>query len=164
MEVILKEDVANLGSRGEVVKVADGYGRNYLLPRKLAMQATAANKAVIEQMKHAAARRSATEKTQAEELVTKLEPVVLSFTRKSGEAGHLFGSVTSADIAAALAAEGFEVDRRKIQLPEPIKSLGDTSVAIKLHREVTAHVKVTVLAEASDEVAAEPVAETAAAE
>ena len=164
MEVILKEDVANLGSRGEVVKVADGYGRNFLLPRKLAMQATAANKAVIEQMKHAAARRSATEKTQAEELVTKLEPVVLSFTRKSGEAGHLFGSVTSADIATALAAEGFEVDRRKIQLPEPIKSLGDTSVAIKLHREVTAHVKVTVLAEASDEVVAEPVAEAAAAE
>jgi len=164
MEVILKEDVANLGSRGEVVKVADGYGRNYLLPRKLAMQATAANKAVIEQMKHAAARRSATEKTQAEELVTKLAPVVLSFTRKSGEAGHLFGSVTSADIATALAAEGFEVDRRKIQLPEPIKSLGDTSVAIKLHREVTAHVKVTVLAEAGEEVAAEPVAETAAAE
>jgi len=164
MEVILKEDVANLGSRGEVVKVADGYGRNFLLPRKLAMQATAANKAVIEQMKHAAARRSATEKTQAEELVTKLEPVVLSFTRKSGEAGHLFGSVTSADIATALAAEGFEVDRRKIQLPEPIKSLGDTSVAIKLHREVTAHVKVTVLAEASDEVVSEPVAEAAAAE
>jgi len=165
MEVILKEDVANLGSRGDVVKVAEGYGRNFLLPRKLAMQATAANKAVIEQMKHAAARRSATEKTQAEELVIKLEPVVLSFTRKSGEAGHLFGSVTSADIATALAAEGFEVDRRKVQLPEPIKSLGDTSVAIKLHREVTAHVKVTVLAEAGDEVAAaEPVAETAAAE
>jgi large subunit ribosomal protein L9 len=163
MEVILKEDVANLGSRGEVVKVADGYGRNYLLPRKLAMQATAANKAVIEQMKHAAARRSATEKTQAEELVTKLEPVVLSFTRKSGEAGHLFGSVTSADIASELEKQGFEVDRRKIQLPEPIKSLGDTSVAIRLHREVTAHVKVTVLAEAS-EVVAEPVAEAAAAE
>jgi len=114
-------------------------------------------------MKHAAARRSATEKTQAEELVTKLEPVVLSFTRKSGEAGHLFGSVTSADIASELEKQGFEVDRRKIQLPEPIKSLGDTSVAIRLHREVTAHVKVTVLAEAS-EVVAEPVAEAAAAE
>ncbi len=167
MEVILKEDVANLGHRGEVVKVADGYGRNFLLPRKLAMQATQANKAIIEQMKSAAARRSATEKAQAEELVTKLEPVVLSFTRKSGEAGHLFGSVTSADIAAELAANGFEVDRRKIVLNEPLKSVGDFTVAIKLHREVTAQVKVKVLAEATEETAGEtaaeaPVAETAA--
>ena len=105
MEVILKEDVADLGFRGEVVKVADGYARNYLLPRKLAMQATAANKAVIEQMKSAAARRSASEKAQAEDLLTQLEPLVLSFTRKSGEGGHLFGSVTSSDIAAELAAQ-----------------------------------------------------------
>src|SRR3974390_3009817 len=123
MEVILKEDVANLGHRGDVVKVADGYGRNFLLPRKLALQATLANKAVIEQMKAAAARRSATEKAQAEELVTKLEPLVLTFTRKSGENGQLFGSVTSADIAGALEAKGFEVDRRKIQLSDPIKNL-----------------------------------------
>ena len=169
MEVILKEDVVNLGQRGDVVKVADGYGRNFLLPRKLALQATQANKAVIEQMKSAAARRSASEKALAEELVTKLAPLVLSFTRKSGEAGHLFGSVTSADIAAELANQGFEVDRRKIQLSEPLKSLGESSVAIRLHREVTAHIKVKVLAEASDEVAAEapatePVAEEAAAE
>ena len=92
MEVILKEDVANLGHRGDVVKVADGYGRNFLLPRKLALQATLANKAVIEQMKEAAARRSATEKVQAQELVAKLEPLTLSFTRKSGENGQLFGS------------------------------------------------------------------------
>jgi large subunit ribosomal protein L9 len=151
------------------VKVADGYGRNFLLPRKLALQATLANKAVIEQMKSAAARRSATEKTQAEELVTKLEPLVLSFTRKSGENGQLFGSVTSVDIAAALEAKGFEVDRRKIQLPEPLKSLGDFTVAIKLHREVTAHVKVKVIADAADVVSAdapadEPVAEAAVAE
>ena len=164
MEVILKEDVLHLGHRGEVVKVADGYGRNYLLPRKLAMQATAENKAVIEQMKTSAARRSATEKTQAEELVTKLEPVALSFTRKSGEAGHLFGSVTSADIAAGLTTAGFEVDRRKIVLDEPLKSIGDFTVAIKLHREVTAHVKVKVVAEAMDEVSAEAVAESAAEE
>src|ERR1035441_6380015 len=100
MEVILKEDVANLGHRGDVVKVADGYGRNFLLPRKLALQATLANKAVIEKMKSAAPRRSATEKVQAEELVTKLEPLVLTFTRKSGENGQLFGSVTSSDIAS----------------------------------------------------------------
>jgi large subunit ribosomal protein L9 len=160
MEVILKEDVASLGHRGEVVKVADGYARNFLLPRKLAMQATEANKAVIEQMKTAAARRSATEKTLAEALLAKLEPVALSFTRKTAEHGHLFGSVTSADIAAALETKGFEVDRRKIQLADPIKAIGDFTVSIKLHREVTAHLKVTVLAEATEEVAeAAPVAE-----
>jgi large subunit ribosomal protein L9 len=158
MEVILKEDVDNLGLRGEVVKVADGYGRNYLLPRKLAMQATAANKAVIEQMKAAAARRSATEKAKAQELVAKLAPVVVSFTRKSGENGHLFGSVTSADIAAGLGEQGFEVDRRKIQLSEPLKTVGDFSVPIKLHREVTAQIKVKVLAENAEEAPAEEAA------
>jgi large subunit ribosomal protein L9 len=169
MEVILKEDVANLGHRGDVVKVADGYGRNFLLPRKLALQATLANKVVIEQMKSAAARRFATEKAQAEELAIKLTPIVLSFTRKSGEAGQLFGSVTSADIAAEIETKGVEIDRRKIQLAEPIKTVGDYDVAIKLHREVTAHVKVKVVAEATEEVAAEtpaaePVAEVPAAE
>ncbi len=163
MEVILKEDVANLGHRGDVVKVADGYGRNFLLPRKLALQATLANKAVIEQMKEAAARRSATEKVQAQELVAKLEPVVLSFTRKSGENGQLFGSVTSSDIASELAAKGLEVDRRKIQLNEPIKSLGDFTVSVKLHREVTAHLHVTVATDATQEVP-EPVAATAVAD
>ena len=174
MEVILKEDVADLGFRGEVVKVADGYARNFLLPRKLAMQATVANKAVIAQMKAAAARRSASEKAQAEDLVTKIEPLVLSFTRKAGDAGHLFGSVTSADIAAELAAQGHEVDRRKIQLGDPIKSIGDFKVAIRLHREVTARVNVKVQAEEAEEekkVVAEappavesPAEETAAAE
>ena len=165
MEVILKEDVINLGHRGDVVKVADGYGRNFLLPRKLALQATEENKAVIEQMKNASARRSASEKVQAEGLVAKLEPLVLSFTRKSGESGQLFGSVTSADIAADLAAKGFEVDRRKIVLNEPLKTVGDFNIAIKLHREVTAHIKVNVLAEAGSEPAAtEPAAEPAAEE
>jgi len=165
MEVILKEDVANLGHRGDVVKVADGYGRNFLLPRKLALQATPANKAVIETMKTSAARRSASEKVQAEELAIKLTPLVLGFTRKSGETGQLFGSVTSADIAAELATKGFEVDRRKIALNEPLKTVGEHSVAIKLHREVTAHVKVKVVAEAgADADAAEPVAEAVAAE
>jgi len=169
MEVILKEDVADLGFRGELVRVADGYARNYLLPRKLAMQATDENKAVIEQMKAAAARRSASEKAQAEQLATQLEPLVLSFTRKAGEAGHLFGSVTSADIAAELAAQGHEVDRRKIQLGDPIKSTGEFKVAIRLHREVTARVTVKVQAEASEEekeaapAAAEPAAEQAPA-
>ncbi len=161
MEVILKEDVANLGFRGEVVKVAAGYARNFLLPRKLAMQATAANKAVIEQMKAAAARRSATEKSQAEDVLAKIELLVLSFTRKSGEAGHLFGSVTSSDIAAELAAQGHEIDRRKIQLGDAIKSVGEFKVPIRLHREVTARVTVRVLAEAEEEAKAE---ESAAAE
>ena len=151
MEVILKEDVANLGHRGDVVKVAEGYGRNFLLPRKLALQATVSNKAVIEQMKASAVRRSASEKALAETLAAQLEPLTLAFTRKSGEHGHLFGSVTSADIAHELKIKGFEVDRRKIQLVEPIKAVGETSVAIKLHREVTAHVKVTVAAEATVE-------------
>jgi large subunit ribosomal protein L9 len=165
MEVILKEDVVNLGHRGDVVKVADGYGRNFLLPRKLALQATLANKAVIETMKTAAARRSASEKVQAEELLAKLEPVALSFTRKSGDGGHLFGSVTSADIAGELASKGFEVDRRKIVLNEPLKTLGDHTVTIKLHREVTAHIKVKVVAEAGSETpAAEPAPEPVAAE
>jgi large subunit ribosomal protein L9 len=168
MEVILKDDVLHLGNRGDLVKVADGYARNYLLPRKLALQATLANKAVVEQMKSAAARRSATEKALAEELVLKLEPVLLDFTRKSGEAGHLFGSVTSADIATALEAKGFEIDRRKIQLDEPLKAVGEFTVAIKLYREVTAHIKVNVLSDAEPAAApvadavAEPVAEPAA--
>jgi large subunit ribosomal protein L9 len=161
MEVILKEDVANLGHRGDVVKVADGYGRNFLLPRKLALQATANNKAVIEQMKAAAIRRSATEKAQAEALAAQLAPLTLSFTRKSGENGHLFGSVTSADIAHELELKGFDVDRRKIQLVEPIKAVGETAVAIKLYREVTAHVTVSVVAEGAAE--AEAPAEAVAA-
>ena len=163
MEIILKQDVENLGLRGEVVTVADGYARNFLLPKKLAMQATSANKAVIDQMKASAVRRSAAEKTIAEELMAKLEPVSLSFTRKSGEEGHLFGSVTSADIATELAAKGFEIDRRKIALVDPIKSVGEVTVGIKLHREVTAHIKVQVLAEATEDAAAEGTAAVEAA-
>jgi large subunit ribosomal protein L9 len=162
MEVILKEDVANLGHRGDVVKVADGYGRNFLLPRKLALQATQVNKDVVEQMKTSAARRAASEKAIAEELAIKLTPVVLSFTRKSGENGHLFGSVTSADIAAALETKGFEVDRRKIQVEEPLKSVGEFAVAIKLYREVTAHISVKVVAEAVEEAPAAEAVEPAA--
>jgi large subunit ribosomal protein L9 len=147
MEVILKEDVNNLGHRGDVVKVAEGYGRNFLLPKKLAMQANAANKAVIEQMKNSAVRKSAQEKTQAEALVAQLDAVALEFTRKTGENDHLFGSVTSSDIAQQLDAKGFAIDRRKIHLDEPLKSLGDFLVPIRLHREVTAHVKVVIAAE-----------------
>jgi large subunit ribosomal protein L9 len=144
MEVILKEDVPKLGHRGDLVKVAEGYGRNFLLPRKLAIEATAANKAVIEQMKQAAVRRSAVEKADSEALSKQLETVTLSFQRKAGEKDHLFGSVTSSDIAEALAHKGFDIDRRKIQLSDPLKSLGEFDVPIRLHREVTSRVKVVI--------------------
>ncbi len=151
MEVILKEDVDHLGQRGDVVKVADGFGRNYLLPRKLAMQATAANKAVIDQIKQSALRRSAREKGEAEQLVAQYDALQLEFTRKVGENEQLFGSVTSSDIAQQLEAKGLTTDRRKITLAEPLRQLGEFLVPVKLHREVTAHVKVTIK---SDEEAA----------
>jgi large subunit ribosomal protein L9 len=150
MEVILKEDVNNLGHRGDVVKVADGYGRNFLLPKKLAMEATAANKVVIEQMKQAAVRHSAREKSEAESLVSQLNQVELVFERKVGENDHLFGSVTSGEIAQQLEQKGFTIDRRKLQLEEPLRQLGEFHVPVKLHREVTAHVKVTVKAEEAE--------------
>ena len=150
MEVILKEDVPKLGHRGEVVKVAEGYGRNYLLPRKLAVEATQANKAVIEQMRQSAIRRSAVEKADSEVLSKQMEGVSLSFQRKAGEKDHLFGSVTSSDIAEALEHKGFNIDRRKIQLNEPLKNLGEFEVAIRLHRDVTSKVKVTIEKEAAE--------------
>jgi large subunit ribosomal protein L9 len=144
MEVILKEDVNKLGHRGDVVKVADGYGRNFLLPGKLAIEANAANKAVVEQMKSSSVRKSAKEKTEAEALAKQLAEVELVFERKVGEHDHLFGSVTSGDIAHQLEAKGFTIDRRKISLEEPLKSIGEYHVPVKLHREVTSHLKVTV--------------------
>ena len=153
MEVILKEDVLKLGHRGDVVKVADGYGRNYLLPGKLAIEATAANKAVISQMKESAVRKSAKEKVQSEDLARQIGEVELTFERKVGEHEHLFGSVTSGDIAQQLEAKGYTIDRRKIALEEPLKQLGEFHVPVKLHREVTAHVKVTIKSDAPDEVA-----------
>jgi len=150
MEVILKEDVAKLGSRGDVVKVAEGYGRNFLLPRKLAIEADAGNKAVIEQMKAASVRRSATEKAQAEELAKQFEGVSVSFHRKAGEHDQLFGSVTSGDIAEAIEKKGFNLDRRKIQLHDPLKAMGEFSVPVKLHKDVTAHLKVVIEKEATE--------------
>jgi large subunit ribosomal protein L9 len=151
MEVILKEDIAKLGSRGDVVKVAEGYGRNYLLPRKLAIQANAGNKAVIEQMKSASLRRSAKEKTQAEELAKQFDGVALTFQRRSGENDQLFGSVTSGDIVDALAKKGFNLDRRKVQLHEPLKTVGEFAIPVKLHKDVTAHLKVVIDKEAAAE-------------
>jgi large subunit ribosomal protein L9 len=150
MEVILKEDVAKLGSRGDVVKVAEGYGRNFLLPRKLAIEANAANKAVIEQMKAAAVRRSAKEKAQAEELSKQFDGLSVTFARRSGENDQLFGSVTSGDIAEALEKKSFHVDRRKIQLHEPLKQLGEFEVPIRLHKDVTTHLKVVIEKDATE--------------
>jgi large subunit ribosomal protein L9 len=150
MEVILKEDVPKLGHRGDVVKVAEGYGRNYLLPHKLAIEATAGNKAVIEQMRQSSVRKTAVEKADAEALARQLEAVTLTFQRKVGEKDHLFGSVTSADVADGLEKKGFNIDRRKIQLADPLKSLGEVDVPIKLHRDVTSHIKVVIEKEGGD--------------
>jgi len=144
MEVILKEDVPKLGNRGEVIKVAEGYGRNFLLPRKLAIEATKANKTVIDQMKAAAVRRSAKEKSEAEALAKQFDGLEVSFTRKSGENDQLFGSVTASDIAEALEKKRFHIDRRKIQLHESLKTIGEFIVPIKLHKDVTTHLKVLV--------------------
>jgi len=148
MEVILKEDVPKLGTRGDVVKVAEGYGRNFLLPKKLAIEASKGNKAVIDQMKSAAVRRSAKEKAGAEELSKQFDGLSVSFQRRSGEHDQLFGSVTSGDIADALEKKGFNVDRRKIQLHEPLKTLGEFMIPVKLHKDVTAHLKVVIEKEA----------------
>ena len=151
MEVILKEDVPKLGNRGEVVKVAEGYGRNFLLPKKLAIEATAANKAVIDQMKAAAVRRSAKEKSEAEELAKQFDGLEVKFQRKSGENDQLFGSVTSGDIAEALEKKSFHIDRRKIQVHESLKTIGEFTIPVKLHRDVTTHLKVVVEKEAAAE-------------
>ena len=153
MEVILKQDVDKLGHQGDVVKVAEGYGRNYLLPKKLAIEATAANKAVIGQMKAAAVRKIAREKADAESLAKQFEGVTVTFTRRSGENNQLFGSVTTSDIAHELESKGFNVDRRKISLNEPIKTTGDFKIALKLHRDVTVQIPVHVAKE--EEVAAQ---------
>ena len=149
MEVILKEDVAKLGSRGDVVRVAEGYGRNYLLPRRLAIEATPANRAVVQQMKAAAVRRVAREKGDAEKLAELLAGVSVSFTRKAGEHDLLFGSVTSADIARELERQSFNIDRRKIQLDEPLKHVGEFKVPIRLHKDVTVQVNVIINKEAA---------------
>jgi len=162
MKLILTQEVSGLGAPGDVVDVASGYGRNYLIPRKLAIEATAGNKAVIEQMKAAAVRKSAKEKGSAEELGKQLNGVVVEFTRKSGEHDQLFGSVTSSDIAHALEAKGFTIDRRKIVLDVPLKTVGEFDVPVKLHRDVTATVKAVVKKDAVEEAA--PATEEAAAE
>lgn len=144
MELLLREDIDNLGARGELVKVRSGYGRNFLLPRGLAVQATPSNIKQIEQQRKALLKKAATEKADAEELAKMLSGVTLEFTRKVGEHGVLYGSVTSLDLGEGLTAQGYEIDRKRIQLKEPIKEVGEFEVPVKLHREVTANLKVVV--------------------
>jgi large subunit ribosomal protein L9 len=145
MEVILREYVEHLGKRGDVVKVAAGYARNFLLPRKLALAVTEANKRQIERERASAEAREAEETAAARAQADKLEQAEVVVARRAGEGDALYGSVTSADIAESLAAQGFEIDKRKIQLADPIRTISETTVPVKLHRDVTANVKVKVV-------------------
>lgn len=145
MEVILRDHVDNLGQRGEIVKVADGYARNYLLPRKLALPATDANKKWIERERKNVDMRESEERASMQAFATRLSAIEVKVARKVGENEHLYGSVTNADIADALAAQGIEIDRRKILLADPIKAIGESTVPVKLHRDVTAQIKVHVV-------------------
>ena len=147
MEVILREHVEHLGNRGEIVKVADGYARNYLLPRKLALPVTDGNRRQIERERAKFETREAEEQKVAQAIADRMANVEIVIARRVGETDVLYGSVTTSDIAEALAAKGFDIDRRKLQLPEPIKRLGAVDLPVKLHRDVTATVKVKVVAE-----------------
>jgi large subunit ribosomal protein L9 len=147
MEIILREDVERLGSRGQVVKVADGYARNFLLPKRLAVAATDSNRKIVEQERQAHLRREAKQKGEAEDLSKLLSGVTVIIAQKAGENDQLFGSVTSKDVAEALAQKNYTIDRRKIQLDEPIKQLGEYKIAVRLHRDVTAEVTVQVVKE-----------------
>ena len=144
MQIILQEDVEKLGNHGQVVEVAEGYARNFLLPRKLALEANAGNMKRLEKMRAAFAKKEATEKGDAQKLAELLAGVSLEIARKSGENDQLFGSVTTADISDALAAQGYTIDKRKLQLAEPIKLIGNFDIPVKLHREVVATVKLAV--------------------
>ncbi|MCX6592282.1 MAG: 50S ribosomal protein L9 [Acidobacteria bacterium] len=147
MEVILREEVDNLGSRGEVVKVKDGYARNFLLPRRLAVPANESNKKIVEQERQAWLKKEAKAAGEAAELGKLVDAVVLTIKAKAGENDHLFGSVTAQDLVNHLTALGYTIERRKIVLDEPIRQLGEHKVAVKLHREVTAHITVNVVRE-----------------
>ena len=150
MEVILRDHVEHLGRRGDLVKVADGYARNYLLPRKLALLATEGNKKQIERERLKFDLIELEEQKVAQAVADRMAGLEIEIARKVGETETLFGSVTSSDIADALAAKGFELDRRKLQLPEPIKKLGEFTVPVKLHRDVTTNLKVRVVAEGGE--------------
>ncbi len=144
MEVILREDIDRLGNRGQVVKVADGYARNFLLPKRLAVAATDANRKIVEQERQAHLRREAKQKSEAEDLSKMLTGVTVTIAQKAGENDQLFGSVTSKDVADALAAKNFTIDRRKVLMDEPIKQLGEFKIPVRLHKDVTAEVTVQV--------------------
>jgi large subunit ribosomal protein L9 len=150
MEVILRDHVEKLGRRGEIVKVSDGYARNYLLPRKLALPATEGNKRHVERERKIMETREAEEKSQAEAIASRLSTVDITIARRVGETEQLYGSVTATDISEFLKTKGFEIDRRKLILPEPIKMLGEHDVPLKLHREVTAPLKVKVVKEGAE--------------
>jgi len=154
-QVLLREDIDNLGARGEIVRVKAGYARNYLLPRSLAVEATNSNVKQIEGERAALMKREAKERAGAEGQADQLRNLNLKFERKVGEAGVLYGSVTSMDIAAALKEQGYEIDRRKIVLREPIKRFGSYTVPVRLHREVTLDLPVSVLGEGGVEVKVE---------
>jgi len=147
MEVILREDIAKLGNRGEILKVADGYARNFLFPKRLAVAATEGNKKIIEQERQAHLRREARETGEAQDLAKLLAGVTVAISQKAGEQEQLFGSVTAGDIAHALEKQNFTIDRRKIHLDEPIKQLGAHKVQVRLHRDVTVEIEVNVLRE-----------------
>src|SRR6476646_3194558 len=147
MEVILREHVETLGRRVEIVKVADGYARNYLLPRKLALLATSGNKKQIEREREKFELKEADEKRVADAMAQRLANVEVVIARKVGETEALYGSVTTVDIAEALAAKGFEIDSRTLKLAEPIKKIGDVEIPVKLHRDVVAQLKVRVVPE-----------------
>ncbi|MBV8841956.1 MAG: 50S ribosomal protein L9 [Bryobacterales bacterium] len=147
MEVILRDDIEKVGTRGQVVKVAPGYARNFLLPRKLAVAATEANKKIVEQERQAHLRREAKVQSDAQDLGKLMANVEITIAQKAGENDQLFGSVTAADIANALEKQGYTIDRKKIYLEEPIKTLGDYKVAVRLHREVSIEVPVHVIKE-----------------
>jgi large subunit ribosomal protein L9 len=147
MEVILREEVEKLGRRGDLVKVAAGYARNYLLPKKLAVTATASNKKIVEQEKQAHLRRDAKEVSEAQELGKLMGSVSVTIAQKAGENDQLFGSVTAGDIATALEKLGYNVDRRKVHIEEPIKQLGDHKATVRLHRDVSIDVPVHVVRE-----------------
>ena len=151
-QVLLREDIDNLGARGEIVRVKSGYARNYLLPRNLAVQATANNVRQIEGEKAALAKREAKDRSGAELQAGQLGKLTLKFERKVGEAGVLYGSVTSMDIAHELKEQGYEIDRRKIILREPIKRFGSYTVPVRLHREVTVELPISVLGEGGVEI------------
>ena len=142
MEVILREDVEKVGNRGDLVKVAAGYARNFLLPRRLAVPATDANRKIVEQERQAHLRKEAKLKSESEDLAKLLNGVSVIIAQKAGENDQLFGSVTSKDITDALAAKHFTIDRRKVHLDEPIKQLGEFKIPVRLHKDVTAEVTV----------------------